>query len=205
MSLNKYIIPFLLIASAFLASCGSDDDSGPPKVMPDYNNPEVILSEAKKILGNGVGFAFKGFFLPDTGVQIAAGVEIETKDQWGIKFYLLKLNKYKLEKVYESELLQGSFREAMIKKFKFPDFTNELIYYNSQDYFLGSGGGEVFSYVINFEEKQVYYAHLFSDTKLGISLFISENVGDNLRNFFTSNFRRDFRDLKIAIKDVDLQ
>lgn len=195
----------MLIASAFLASCGSDDDSGPAKVMPDFNNPEVILSEAKKVLGDNVGFAFKGFFLPDSGVQIAAGVEIENKQEWGIKFYLLKLNKYKLEKVYESEVLQGSFREAMIKKFKFPDFSNELIYYNSQDYFLGSGGGEVFSYVINFEENEIYYSHLFSDTKLGISLFVSENVGDNLRNFFISNFRRDFPDLKIALKDVDLQ
>lgn len=195
----------MLILSAFLASCGSDSDSEVAKVRPDFNNQEVLLRETQKILGDGVRFAYKGFFLPDTGVQIAAGVEIENKDVWGIKFYLLKLTDNKLVNVFESEVLEGSFRESMVKKIKFPDFMNELIYYNSQDYFLGSGGGEVFSYIINFEEKQVYYSHLFSDTRTGISLFVSENVTDNLRNFFVSNFKRDYPGLKIAAKDVDFQ
>lgn len=205
MSLNKLSVFALLILSAFLASCGSDSDSEVAKVRPDFNNQEVLLRETQKILGDGVRFAYKGFFLPDTGVQIAAGVEIENKDVWGIKFYLLKLTDNKLVNVYESEVLEGSFRESMVKKIKFPDFMNELIYYNSQDYFLGSGGGEVFSYIINFEEKQVYYSHLFSDARTGISLFVSENVSDNLRNFFVSNFRRDYPGLKIAAQDVDLQ
>jgi len=195
----------LLILSAFLASCGSDSDSEVAKVRPDFSNQEVVLRETQKILGDGVRFAYKGFFLPDTGVQIAAGVEIENKDVWGIKFYLLKLTDNKLVNVYESEVLEGSFRESMVKKIKFPDFMNELVYYNSQDYFLGSGGGEVFSYIINFEEKQIYYSHLFSDARTGISLFVSENVSDNLRNFFVSNFKRDYPGLKIASKDVDFQ
>lgn len=204
MSSNKHLIAVLLISSAFLVSCGSDEGE-PAKVLPDFSKQEVVLSEAKKLLGENVGFAQKGYFLPDSSVQIAAAAEIETKDEWGIRFYLLKLIKYKLEVVYESEILQGSLREAMINKFKFPDFRNELIYYNSRDYFIGSGGGEIFSYIVDFEKKQIFYSHLFSDTKLGISLYISENVEDNLRNFFVSVFRRDYPDLKIAIKDVDLQ
>jgi hypothetical protein len=202
---NKYYIAVVLFFSLFLYSCGNGD-SDTVKVRPDYENPEVVLTEARRVLGEDIKFAYKGFFLPDTTVQIAAGEEIETDDVWGIKFYLLKLNKNnELEKEYESDLLEGSFRDAMIQKIKFPDFENELLYYNSQDYFLGSGGGEVFSYIVNFEDKEIYYAHLFSGTATGISLFLSENTGDNLRNFFVSNFKRDYPNLKLAARDVDLQ
>jgi hypothetical protein len=194
----------LIILSALIISCGSED-TGVQKVLPDYNDPAVVLQEAKNALGENVRFAYKGFFIPDSGVQIAAGEEIESKDSWGIKFYLLTLKNNKLEKHYESELLEGSLRDAMVKKMKFPDFMNELIYYDSQDYFLGSGGGEVFSYIINFEDKQVYYAHLFSGPGTGVSLFLSNNLSDNLSNFFVSNFKRDYPALRMASKDVDLQ
>jgi hypothetical protein len=204
--LNKYSAAVLIILSVFLYSCGSNEDSEAVKVRPDYENPEVLLKEAQSKLGENVRFAYKGFFLPDTSVQIAAGEEIETNQEWGIKFYLLKLNNNdELEKVYESDLLEGSFRDAMIQKIKFPDFENELLYYNSQDYFLGSGGGEVFSYIVNFNEKDIYYAHLFSGTTTGISLYLSENTGDNLKNFFVSNFKRDYPSLKLAARDVNLQ
>ncbi len=32
------------------------------------------------------------------------------------------------------------------------DTPYDLIYYNSLDYFLGSGGGEVYSYIIDFNK-----------------------------------------------------
>jgi hypothetical protein len=203
--LNKYLYPIILFLTAFIISCKTDDDSSRPKMQVNFEDPAAVLAESQRILGDKVAFAYKGYFTPDSSIQVAAGEEIENNDLWGIRFSLLKMKKGTLEKVYQSEILEGSFRDAMIKKIKFPDFTNELLYYNSRDYFLGSGGGEVFSYIINFEEQQVYYAHLFSGAATGIQLYISENVGDNLKNFFVSNFRRDFPDLKIASQDVDLQ
>jgi hypothetical protein len=204
---NKYLsFAVIIIISAFFSSCGSDKDTEPRKARPNFEDPAVVLSEAQGVIGENVRFAYKGQFLPDTTVQVAAGEEVETADVWGIKFYLLKLNSNNdLEKVYESDLLEGSFRDAMIQKIKFPDFSNELLYYNSQDYFLGSGGGEVFSYIVNFEDQEIYYAHLFSGATTGISLYLSENTGDNLRNFFVSNFKRDYPGLKMAARDVNIQ
>jgi hypothetical protein len=203
---NKYFILLVIISAFLISSCGSEGDADGVKERPDYDDPEITIREAQAVIGDNLRFAYKGFFLPDTTVQIAAGEEVENNDIWGIKFHLLKLNsRNKLEKVYESEILEGSFRDAMIQKIKFPDFENELIYYNSQDYFLGSGGGEVFSYIVNFEDQEIYYAHLFSGTTTGIELYLSENTGDNLKNFFVSNFKRDYPTLKLAAKDVNLQ
>ena len=79
------------------------------------------------------------------------------------RFYLLKLKGDDLVKISQTDLLQGSFKGSLCNKIKFPSFDHELIYYNSRDYFLGSGGGEIFSYIINFQENKTYYAHLVAD------------------------------------------
>lgn len=207
MLLNKYFFAVILILAVVISSCDSDRDSEKVQVAVNYDDPAVVLSEAQKVIGENVKFAYKGYFLPDSSVQIAAGDEVENNDVWGIRFYLLKQNSSTraLEKIYETDVLEGSFRESMVKKIKFPDFNNELIYYSSEDYFLGSGGGEVFAYIINFELRQTYYAHLFTGIQTGVSLYLSENTGDNIKNFFASNFRRDFPGLKLASRDVDLQ
>ena len=68
---------------------------------------------------------------------------------------------------------------------------------------MGSGGGEVFSYIINFEDKQVYYAHLVTEPSNSMSLFISENTENReIINFFTLTFKKDYPDLKIVNEDI---
>ena len=184
-------------------SCG-EKKSSPAQPFEDFNNPEVVNKEAKNVLGENMKFAYKGDFDKDTVIEIAAGTEIENKNEWGIKFYLLKLEKNKLQTVYQTNLLSGSFKESLTKKIKFPEFNYEFLYYNSQDYFLGSGGGEVFSYIIDYKNKKTFYAHLFSKGEQ-MSLFLSGNIDNpEIKNFFISNFKRDYSNLKIVLKDVNI-
>jgi hypothetical protein len=90
-----------------------------------------------------------------------------------------------------------------VDKIKFSSFDYDLVYYNSQSYFLGSGGGEVFSYIIDFENKQVYYAHLIVESESSTSLFISENTSSKeLINFFTLTFKKDYPGLKLVQDDI---
>lgn len=85
-------------------------------------------------------------------------------------------------------------------------FDYELIYYNSQDYFLGSGGGEVYSYLINFNEGKTYFAHLVDEPGKSASLFLSENIDIiEVKNFFISNFKRDYPAVKLIQKDIVLK
>ena len=105
---------------------------------------------------------------------------------------------------FQTNLLKGSFKESLTKKIKFPAYDYELIYYNSQDYFLGSGGGEIFSYIINFKNQKTFYAHLFLE-KEKISLFLSNNIDNSeIKNFFIANFKRDYPNLQIVSKDVNI-
>ncbi len=206
MSLNKIFILLSLTASIFLFFSCSGKKSGQNDQSVDYENPQVVLQKAKDILGPEVRFAYKGIFDMDSVIEIAAGTEIRSDKQWGIKFILLKMIGGQLKSVYQTPLLNGSFKQCLVQKIKFPFFDHELIYYNSQDYFIGSGGGEVYSYLVNFNRKETYFAHLVMQPGKPVSLYLSDNIDiQQVKGFFVSNFKRDYPSLKVVNKDVVLK
>jgi hypothetical protein len=190
-----------------LISCGEKNSgNSDPSPKTDYENPQFVIQQAKKTLGDNVKFAYKGRYNKDSVIEIAAGTEIQNPKEWGIKFLLLKSDGSNFITTYQTELLNGSFNKCLVQKIKFPMFDYELIYYNSQDYFLGSGGGEVYSYLINFNEAKTYFAHLVDEPGKPASLFLSENIDIiEVKNFFISNFKRDYPSVKLVTKDVVLK
>ena len=202
MLLNKLLNKILLISllTFILISCSDKENKIP---VLDYQNKTQLLKAVQKYYDENVNVAFGGVF-DDTGKEtVVAGSEVENSDNWGIKFIQLQEKNNEFNVKYETELLEGSFKESFVDKIKFSSFDNELIYYNSGNYYMGSGGGEVFSYIINFEDKQVYYAHLVTEPSNSVSLFISENTENReIINFFTLTFKKDYPDLKIVNEDA---
>ena len=207
MSLSRLFknLPVILLA-LFLASCGENENKKELELISKFNDPVFVLNKTKTVLSNNVKFAKKGGYDQDTVIEVAAGTEITTPEKWGIKFYFLKLKGTKLTKIFDTDLLKGSFNESLVNKIKFPEFEHELIYYNSQDYFLGSSGGEIFSYIIDFKDRQVYYAHLIIESPKPVSLFISKNTNDvkEIKEFFINNFKRDYPSLKLLAEDKNI-
>jgi hypothetical protein len=198
---NIFKFAAVIALTVIFISCGDRNDTD----VVDYNDPEYTMRRAKEVLGEEVKFAYAGYFTRDSILSVAAGVEVSNSDTWGIKFFLLETDDGDLDKVFESDLYDGSFNESLIQKIKFPDFDYELIYYNSQDYFMGSGGGEVFSYILDFDLERVYYAHLITETDREISLFISDNTElPVLKNFFIGNFKRDYPSFTLLSEDKKL-
>lgn len=205
--LNKKLGIIILICSAFiLNSCGKKKSSTEEQKKIDYENPEVVMQQAKNVLGENVKFAFKGKFDRDSVVEIAAGQEIKNGNEWGIKFELLKKSGNKLTPTFGTRLLNGSFKESLVKKIELPVIDYEMIYYNSQDYFLGSGGGEVYSYLINFDEGKAYYAHLITEQGRPVSLYLSDNIDiPEVKSYFLNIFKRDYPNAKVVSKDIVLK
>ncbi len=205
-STKKYLPAIFLIALFFYSCSGKKNKKNQAYNNTDFNNPAYVIQQAKKILGNNVKFAYKGNFDGDSAIEIAAGTDIKTDNKRGIKFFLLKMENDQLKTVFQSPFLSGSFRECLVQKIKFPMFDHELIYYNSQDYFLGSGGGEVYSYIINYKEGAAYYAHLIAEPGRPVSLYLSDNMNvPEIKSFFISIFKRDFPSFKIVSKDLVLK
>ncbi len=199
---NKLLILIAALGTLLILSCG--EDTRAPLI--DFQNQDYVLKRAKESLGQNVKFANSGYFTADSALSVAAGVEVANKDSWGIKFYLLAIDGYRTEeKLTNPTCTTDLSMKPLIKKIKFPDFDYELIYYNSQDYFMGSGGGEVFSYIADFNLKRIYYAHLITESDAKISLFISENTElPIIKNFFIGNFKRDYPSFTLLSEDKKL-
>ncbi|WP_337871774.1 hypothetical protein [Ignavibacterium sp.] len=195
----KIFFAFILI---MLISCSDKSEKVPAL---NYEDKKQMLEITKKFFDENTTQAFGGVF-DETGREtIIAGIEKNDKSEWGIKFYQLRLVDNEFEIIFETKLLEGSFKESLVDKIKFPMRDYELIYYNSQGYFMGSGGGEVISYIIDFGKKDIYYAHLVADPVIPPSLFISKNTQDKyIREFFYTYFKKDYPKLRLVDEDITL-
>lgn len=194
------LVSFVVLVS----SCGDKGDDVLPRI--DFENKIQLIELSKRVLGNEVVTAFGGFFDESPRKKIAAVIETDENIDWGIKFVLLEENKGKLETIFQTRILPGSHRESFLDKIKFPSFEYELLYYNSQGYFMGTGGGEVYAYVVDFDNKEIYYAHLINEARKPISLFISANTTNkDVKNFFIQILRKDYPNLKLVDQDITLE
>ncbi|MGE5399068.1 MAG: hypothetical protein ACM3S2_01605 [Ignavibacteriales bacterium] len=201
----------LLIVPVLITSCNKKETPKPvvPVVTADSARKidrRVAEEKIKSLLGSKSRLLEEGRFQDDSTYGVAAGLEVNDKSAWGIKFFYFKKSNNDLIKSYETPLLKGSLTQSLIKKIKINPIGHEMLYYDSQDYFLGSGGGEIFSYIIDFNAPKVYYAHFFTVPKKPTSLFMSSDTDvKEIREFFVRHFQKDYPELKIVSKDYDLE
>lgn len=203
MLLNKFL-PAVLLLFILLGGCGDSPQEKKNKApLKDYKDPAVQLKEAKGLLGDNVKLTFIGNFDRSNYEEIAAGSEISTKEEWGIKFTSIDISGEKPKKIFETGLVEGSFDDSRVEKLKLTSKDYELLYYNSGDYFMGTGGGEVLSYIVDFNEKEIYYAHLVAGNKK-VLLYLSGNINnDDIRKHFLDTFKRDFPAFVLVSEDIE--
>jgi hypothetical protein len=197
--LSKYLILLLLVI--LISGCEKKNGDMAPPVNNNMDNSEELIKGLNSILKSEVNFALKGNFSGDSTQQVVTGTEILTKKEWGIKFHLFEVKDNKPEKKNDTKLLDGSFKDCRVEKLNISGIDNDLIYYNSLNYFMGSAGGEIFSYIIDFKIQKTYYAHLVSEPGKPVLLFLSGNNNQEINGYFTSTFKKDFPAFKIVSKD----
>jgi len=203
---NKYINLIILSSLLIVGGCSNKQNKeNSTTLIKKYDSREFLLKQVQNVLGKDINFAVKGNFVNKNNLEIAAAKEINNTDTTGIQFFLLELKRSELSVIRKTKILNGSLTKALTNKIKFPFYNYDLLYYNSNDYYLGSRGGEQFSYIINFKENETYYSHIVSVSKKIEQIYISKNVTRNgIKNFFISNARRDFPNIKISKNDINI-
>jgi hypothetical protein len=195
---NIYKIIVFISLLLFLVGCGKKDSN-----QVNYNDMRAIKNLAAQLIDKKIEFVASGNFSSEETKSIVAGTEVSGKNQWGISFSLIEKIDDEFEVVYNTGLLEGSFDKCIVDKMKLSSFKGEMVYYNSRDFYLGTGGGDVFLYIINFSEKEIYYAHLIVKKSAGVSLYLSENIEDPMiRKFFIRYFKKDYSTLRIIKSDL---
>ncbi|MCX6149321.1 MAG: hypothetical protein NTX22_02215 [Ignavibacteriales bacterium] len=205
-----FSILLFLIAGMIFISCDKKD---PDKQVSYTVSPDsaasidkaILANEAKKNLGDKIQIFDTGLFESDSLKGLVVGKEFIGDKEWGMKFYYYKLINNTPKQIFETPLLNGSFNECLVRKIKMANYNYEMIYYDSQDYFMGSGGGEVFNYLIDLNEKNVYYAHFFTTPDRPVSLYLSSNINKpDIKDFIVKHFQKDYPGLSIVNKDINL-
>ena len=195
---NTYKIIGILLTLLFLTGCGKKDSKSV-----NYNDMRAIKNLAAQLIDKEIKFVTSGNFSSEETISIVAGTEVSGKNQWGISFSLIEKIDDEFIVVYNTGLLEGSFNNSIVDKMKLSSFKGEMIYYNSKDFYLGTGGGDVFLYIINFSQKEIYYAHLIVQKSAGVLLYLSENIEDPMiRKFFIRYFKKDYSALRIIKSDL---
>ena len=195
---NTYKIIGILLTLLFLTGCGKKDSKSV-----NYNDMRAIKNLAAQLIDKEIKFVTSGNFSSEETISIVAGTEVSGKNQWGISFSLIEKIDDEFIVVYNTGLLEGSFNNSIVDKMKLSSFKGEMIYYNSKDFYLGTGGGDVFLYIINFSKKEIFYAHLIVQKSAGVLLYLSENIEDPMiRKFFIRYFKKDYSALRIIKSDL---
>jgi hypothetical protein len=197
LSIEKHKHIYLFLIFVILSSCGKKDEK-----PVDLNDPAAVQRIVGEILPKEARFSTSGHFTSDKILSIVAGTETDTKNIQGISFILIdkKDDEYKVD--FRTHILDGSFEKCLVDKIKLSSLGGEMIYYNSKDYFIGTSGGDIYSHIIDFRNKEVYSAHLVSGKTKRALLYLSGNVTDKLlRTFFVSYFKKDYPSLQVTQSD----
>ena len=204
--INKYLFLLFFIFFFILNGCNKKTEKVDTNILlKKYNSQVFLLKKVQEVLGKDVYFAVKGNFDNKNNLEIAAVKEINKIDTAGIQFFLLGLKETDLSVISSTKILRGSLTKSFTNKIEFPFFNYELLYYNSNDYYIGSGGGEQFSYIINLKENETDYSHVVSVSKKLGRIYISKNIKrKEIKNFFLSNAKRDFPNIKVSATDINI-
>jgi hypothetical protein len=194
---NTHKIIGIILLLIFLFGCGKKESK-----RVNYDDMRAIKNIAAQLIDKDIKFITSGEFSSDKTKSIVAGTEESGENRWGISFSLIEKVDDEFKVVYNTGLLEGSFDKSIVDKMKLSSFKGEMVYYNSKDFYLGTGGGDVFLYIINFFEKEIYYAHLIVQKSAGVLLYLSENIEDPMiRKFFIRYFKKDYSALRIIKSD----
>ncbi len=203
---------FAMFISMIFISCDRKENGTPETgVVKDTTvqmNENLIMQKVQEQVKGKLEFFEKGNFTEaNNKTGYIAGTEFDSGNTIGIKISYFEPAANSVEKKFETPLLEGSFTSAIVKKINLQGIQQDLLYLNTGAYFIGSGGGEVYAYVFDFNENKTYYAHFISVPKLPVSLYISPETNEQtaIKDFLFSEFKKDYPDIKLVKKDHKLE
>lgn len=203
--MNRVVLPIHLvlfvIVIAVCSSCGDADKKQQRQVvatMIPYEQEDSLLLYCREHIHQDIELVLTGEFDGVNGLDVVTGRMVNKKGQIGVVFAFHTTTDTSMQQYYETDVLEGILSEAEVQPFSLATTGYDYLHYNTGAYFLGSGSGEIFTYLVDVPRKQIYSAHLVVNPDKEITLEISPNTNDmSLHSYFEMSFRRDYPELKI--------
>lgn len=190
----------------FIVGCGEKKKSDPEAVQNESSNSSSVLTQIQKEILPEARELVSGEFLPGDNTLLAVLCEVNTATEWGVRINILKADNSKFLHYYTTSTLEGAFDQGIFQSVRFPETEYDMLIYDTEDYFLGTSGGEVFYYVIDPLEKRTFYSHLVIKSADTPQLFVQPEISSTvIRNFIINKFRSDYPELVISSSDIVIE
>lgn len=141
-----------------------------------------------------------GFYLPllvNDNYRLCYLEEEDNFAEWGIRFVLAELKDSLPVTVYTSPVMDGSLKESEVRPVRLAGYSYDFLFYNSGSYFLGSGGGEVYSYLADLQEKTFTPGFLQVTSQGAVTLSLPADIPAVMKEFFVKEFKKDYPSLSV--------
>ena len=200
----QYIkLPALLsiVVIIFFAGCEKKNENQEPQAAFKTDNERIIEFVNNRYHCKEVK-VLNGSFKPNCNL-FAVVYEVNSGTEFGIKFILAHIASDSVIVDYNSDLFDGAVNQSIFEKTNLPGKGYDAAYYNSAGYFMGSGGGEVFAYVVDFKDAIIASGHIFISGESGPKLYIPATVKDKItRDALIKKIKNDFPEIKPVSQDV---
>lgn len=198
---NRIVFLIILGSVFFFRGCDPKTERVEPSVHEFLLTDSNALSLVKAKYNPAAKNAFYRPFNESEIYGVACTEEVNTIAEWGIRFVLLKPVSDSIEVVYKSSVLEGSLSEAVLKSVRINNFNYDFLYYNSGAYFIGSGGGDVYLYMVDFNMQVIYQVYGEVTSNGSLVLHLSGNIPEEIKDFFISELRAEYSSLIIGSPD----
>lgn len=196
----KMLLPICVLPLLVMSGCGKGDKSEGQLVV-FKTDAEKIIEFVNNAYHCKEAKVLKGMYKPNYDLY-AVVYEINSGTDFGIKFMLAHLHADSVIVDYTSNLVDGAVNQSVFETVKIPGANYDMAYYSSSDYFMGSGGGEMFTYVIDFNTSSIGYGHMFISVGGVPNFYIPATVkGQNIREYLIGRIKSDFSDIKVVSQD----
>lgn len=159
---------------------------------------------AVKLNAKALGVLF-GNFTDSTKLICAILLKMESKDLKNLSIAFVDTSLINSENfvLYVTDPLEGDPENTELTSVLLTDSPHPLVYFNTGDFLMGTGGGEVYHYLIDAAKKQIYPAHFIADKANGFGLFLPLiSRAAEIREFFHTRVSKQFSPLSTLKRDI---
>ncbi|MBI2419820.1 MAG: hypothetical protein HYV28_18300 [Ignavibacteriales bacterium] len=105
--------------------------------------------------------------------------------------------------LYVTEPLEGDPDNTELTSVRLTDIPHPIVYFNTGDFLMGTGGGEVFHYLIDAAKEQIYPAHFIADKSSGFGLYLPpQSRAAVIQDFFHAKVSKQYSPLSTLKRDI---
>lgn len=159
---------------------------------------------AVKLNAKALGVLF-GNFLDSTKSTCAILLKMESKDLKNLSLAFIDTALINSENfvLYVTEPLEGDPENTELTSVTITGSKQSFLYFNTGDFLMGTGGGEVYHYLIDAAKEQIYPAHFIADKTNGFGLYLPPiSRAAEIREFFHTKVSKQYSPLSTLKRDI---